>query len=442
MPPATGPRKEVDVLVVGAGVLGVTIAYWLSILYDCRILLIDQEAGVARHTSSRNTGIIHRPFYLNPETKKTFALSANLSYPLWHNLAIRYDLPWRPVGTLEVALSEDGIHQLEKYVRWGRDNGVEEAELELIDARSVTALEPEVVCKAALHSKTDVSVDFRRFTECVYRLTLNEGTVFQGGLRVSSVKPEGAHLDVSLSGGGQFASVRCRLLINAAGGGALDIAHAMGLATEYSTLNFRGEYWVVDEPFASKVRMNIYTPPRHPQFPFLDPHFVVRSDGLRQIGPNAVMVTGPYVYGGVGLRTLSNLLTRPNRPKLGLFANREFLSLVTEEWRSSLSKKVTCERVRRFIPGLDKSFLSSRGVSGVRTSVVGNEGFVPEAILVQDERSAHVLNYNSPGATGAPGYSASVVSRLRDDGQLDGFPRKPHPGEGSGWDFDEALGLA
>ena len=441
MPPSSDLRKDVDILVVGAGVLGVTTAYWLSCLYDCRILLVDRERGVARHTSSRNTGVIHRPFYLNPETKRTFALSAMRSYPLWRDLAKSYGLPWEQVGTLEVALREDDVPRLERYLRWGADNGMEQTELELLDARSVKSLEPDVRCIAALHSKTDVSVDFGRFTACVHRLALDQGLSFQGGLQVSSMKSGGAGLEVSFSSNEQLAGVRCGLLINAAGGASVDIAHMMGLAREYSTLNFRGEYWVVDEPFASRIGRNVYSLPRHPRFPFLDPHFIVRSDGMRQIGPNAVMVTDPYVYRGLGLRSIPRLLAAPKGPKLNLLRDADFLSMVADEWRTSLSKRAMCERVRRFIPGLDRRALNSRGISGVRASVVGSEGFLPEAILVQDERSVHILNYNSPGATGAPSYSASLVAKLRETGLLDGFRRKPYRAAGQTWDFDRAVGL-
>jgi len=437
----SGPMREVDVVIVGAGVLGVTLAYWLSSLYEGRILLVDRESGVARHTSSRNTGIIHRPFYLNPETKKTFAVSAKLSYPLWRALAAKFNLPWRSVGTLEVALRDNETRILEKYLTWGKDNGVEEAELELLDARQVKTIEPEVECKAALHSKTDASVDFGRFTDCVYRLALNEGLVFQGGVTASSMKSEGEALDVLFASREHLSGVRCNLLINAAGGGSLDIAHMMGLAREYSALNFRGEYWLVDEPFASRVTRNVYTPPLHSQYPFLDPHFVVRSDGLRQIGPNAVIVTGPYVYSGLGLRSLSRLFARPARPKLNLLTNTYFLSMVANEWRSSLSKNAMCGRVRKFIPSLDRRSLNSRGVSGVRSSVIGSEGFIPEAILLTDERSIHILNYNSPGATGAPSYSASIVAKLGESGLLDCLRRKPHIPAGMIWDFPRAAGL-
>jgi L-2-hydroxyglutarate oxidase len=154
------------------------------------------------------------------------------------------------------------------------------------------------------------------------------------------------------------------------------------------------------------------------------------------------MVTDPYVYEGLGLCSLSRLFAAPNGPKLGLLRDADFLLMVASEWHTSLSKRAMCERVRRFIPGLEHKALNSRGVSGVRASVVGNEGFIPEAILVQDERSVHILNYNSPGATGAPSYSASLVAKLRQSGLLDGLRRKPYHSAGRIWNFDRAAGLA
>ncbi len=442
MPSGTGPRKEVDILVVGAGVLGVTIAYWLSELYDCKILLVDKETTVAGHTSSRNTGVIHRPFYLNPATKKLFALSSELSYPLWHELAKTFGLPWKAVGTLDVALSEEDTAILEKYRVWGAENGIREEELVLLDGRSAKSLEPHVQCKAALFSKTDVSVDFGEFTRCVHRLAAKNGVAFLGGLKAASVSRVGGDaIDINFQSDGLPSRVRCKLLVNAAGGGAIHIAHMLGLAEEFSALYFRGEYWVVDEPFASMVSRNIYTPPRYPQFPFLDPHFVVRSDGTRQIGPNSVMVTGPYVYEGLGLSSVGGLLARPNGPKLNLLRDGGFLSMVANEWRSSVSKQAMCGRVRRFIPELGHRMLNSRGVSGVRSSIVGASGFMPEAVLPQDARSVHILNYNSPGATGAPAYSAMLVSRLRADGHLDEFKKKAKS-PNSIWDFDRAASIS
>ena len=434
--------ERVDILVVGAGVLGVTLSHWLSSLYDCRIGLADLAQTAGAHTSSRNTGVIHRPFYLDPRKKRVFARTSLLSHPLWERLARDGGLPWRPVGTINVAVDESEVATLEKYKVWGVENGMGASEIELLDGNAVQSREPEVRCRAGFLSKTDVSVDFGAFTRYLWRSVTSRGVAFFGGCRVSSLRHWKDGVEAELRSADGRETVSCRLLINAAGGGALDIAHALGLAREYAALNFRGEYWVVDEPFALRVSSNIYRPPRFPQYPFLDPHFVVRADGSRQIGPNAVAVPGPYVYSGVGLVELGAFLGRPVVPKARLLANRNFLSLLVGEWRSSLSKSAMCDRVKMFVPGLSTAMLRRRAVFGVRSSVVDSSGFVPEALLLKGESSAHIINFNSPGATGAPSYSAMVVHELRSDGLLDGFGLRSTPYRIPGWEFDSATGDA
>jgi len=432
-------QADFDVVVVGAGILGVTISYWLSSLFDCRIALLETAQAAAAHTSSRNTGVIHRPFYLDPVKKRVFARTSYISHPMWENLARREGLPWRPIGTFNVAAEEHEVRTLEKYGRWGLENGMEEKELELLSGEGVKRLEPEVNCRAALVSKTDVSVDFGAFTRHLWRRLASRGVKFFGGHRVVKVEEANGSAKLQASTASGSISFRSRFLINAAGGGSLELAHYCGLARQYASLNFRGEYWVVDEPFASRVKSNIYRPPQFPQYPFLDPHFVVRADGTRQIGPNAVVVPGPYVYAGIGLSKLGAFLDRPVTPKGRLLLNSDFVALVAGEWRSSLSKKAMCDRVRKFVPALSTKMLNSRAVFGVRSSVVDSSGFVPEAIQLRGEASAHIINFNSPGATGAPAYSAMVVGQLRDEGILSWLRPRDTEVSTPGWDFEMVL---
>src|SRR5439155_928136 len=87
---------------------------------------------------------------------------------------------------------------------------------------------------------------------------------------------------------------RTRFRINCAGGNSIDLAHRLGVGLEYTDLFFRGEYWEIDPAYHHLASRNVYTVPRHPELPFLDPHWIIRADGRREIGPNAVPVAGPY----------------------------------------------------------------------------------------------------------------------------------------------------
>jgi (S)-2-hydroxyglutarate dehydrogenase len=425
--------------------LGTCLAFWVSELFDLSIALVDMEDKVATHASSRNTGVVHRPFYMNPEKKRRFAWAANTSFGMWERLSKEYSLPWRQTGIVEVSTDDRSLHVLDDYVRWAGLNGMKEDEVELLDPSQVHAIEPIVKCNGAILSKTDAAVDFRKFTQCVLALAQENGVTFISGvkLRQATFMNEGdTVLDVENRRDSSRFRLDCRLLINATGGGALRLAHSMGLAKEFAELHFRGDYWkVVDPSISSRVSHSIYSVPKHTEYPFLDPHLILRQSGGVEIGPNAAMVAGPYVYDGFtggASQFASELVERPFSPKLRLFLDPGFLSLAWDEWRRSISKKAMCERVREFVPALNRRMLGSKGAGGVRNSLVDGQGFVPEVVEAWSRSSLHILNYNSPGATGAPAFSAQLVSGLIDKGYLKNGRRAGVSPHRHLWNFEAA----
>lgn len=414
-----------DIAVIGGGILGICVTTWLKELFDGNIVIVDKEPNLASHTTTRNTGIIHRPFYLNPHKKRNFARAAQTSYFLWKDWAEKKKLPWKQVGTLEVATEPEQIPILKHYLQWAKANHMQESELEVLDSKNVTRIEPEVKCEAALHCKTDASVSYSAFAYSLLDELRARNVNILTNAKVTGLREIDRGIEVSLKNHGK--PVLAKYVVNCAGGSSLDLAKMLGLADEYVDLHFRGEYWHVSQSFGERVSRNVYSVPKRQEFPFLDPHLIFRADGRREIGPNAVLVAGPNTYRGVARgpsELVSKILERPWTPKLRLFSNTEFLSLVSQEWRSSLFISEMCKRVQRFIPSLTTSKLVSKGLAGVRSNAVNRNGFVPEAIELETHFSYHILNYNSPGATGAPAYAAYTVSRLRDQGYLDHLKKK------------------
>src|SRR3989475_1704688 len=316
------PRNRImepwDVTIVGGGILGTSFAYWLANRYDGRIAVIEKEPQVAAHTSRRNTGVIHRPFYLDPVGRRVFARSSQAAYGMWKAFAAQRGLPWLPVGTFEVATRPEQLSHLEKYRTWGLANGMGDDELALLTAEDVRRLEPNVRCYGAIWSKTGTAVDYPAFTQALREEAERAGAKFLLGSDVESIDVAGDHLEIRLARGTttgrvyvdprekirvnvalQDEPLPTRFLINAAGGHSIDIAHVLGVGQEYTDLHFRGEYWEVGSEWHYLCGRNIYTVPRHPELPFLDPHWIVRADGRREIGPNAVPVPGPYTYRGL-----------------------------------------------------------------------------------------------------------------------------------------------
>ena len=304
----------------------------------------------------------------------------------------------------------------------------------LLDSNEIKQREKNVECFSGLLCKSDVSTDYSKLTQEIKKISAQNSTEFLFQKSVKSFSINDDTIQVNFT---DNSSIECNYLINCSGGNSLDIAKQFGLFESYSDLHFRGEYWIADNSYADIVKTNIYSVARHPEFPFLDPHWIKRANGTTEIGPNAVPVPTPETYDGfvtdiqTTISKLGDILTGGAKK---LFLNPDFLSLITHEFRSSISKDAMVQRVMNFIPSLEPNYFTKKGTAGIRTPVISPEGnFIPDVLEREGQNSFHIVNYNSPGATGAPAYSAFVVKRLEERGVI----QRSRKMNDSIWDFDE-----
>jgi len=401
-----------DITIIGAGILGTSLGYFLSHVTSKKILVLDQAPQVGFHTSSRNTGKVHAPFLYDPEKKRIFAKAAKTGFEMWETYSKQKNLPFKKDGVLEVALDEPGIKRLEKYMSWGEKNGLQKDDIILLDGTDVKKQEPEVSCQKAIFCKKDASVDYGVLTKNIMEDAKQSGATFLLGTRADSITDKKDFLEIKTNND----TIQTDFLINAAGGMSIDIAHNMNVRPDLTDIHFRGEYWQAEPEYQNLTKTSVYSVPKHPEYPFLDPHWIVRSDGRCEVGPNAVPVFSPYGY------TISeNIKQMPSKvlemlssgAKKMLF-DSQFLSLASGEILSSISKTVMINRVREFLPRVDPKKFRKRGTAGIRASVIDKDGkFVPDAVITQGEKSFHILNYNSPGATGALPFAVYIISQMQ-----------------------------
>ena len=424
--------KEYDIAIIGGGVLGNTISYWLSILYDLNVCVIDKEHDVAIHSSTRNSGVIHYPFYLNSKVKKNFARAAFLSHSMWKVLAEEKKIPWIQGGTIEIALDEGQHETLEKYMIWGKENGLTEEEISILDHNEIKQKEPNVECYSGLFCTKEGSTNYGLLTHAVKEFADNYGVDFLFKHNVDDVNESSNETSIIFS---DKSSLTAKFVINCSGGKSLDIAKKFGLLNGYSDLHFRGEYWVANTNIADLVKTNIYTVPRYTEFPFLDPHWIKRANGETEIGPNAVPVDSPESYDSF-IKDIPTALSKITDIVSGsakkLLLNPQFISLISKEFHSSISKSAMVERVRKFIPLVKPEDFPKRRTAGIRTPVISPDGeLISDMLEVFGRNSFHIVNYNTPGATGAPAYSAFVMKKLQENGILD----EPVQSKSSIWNF-------
>ena len=155
-----------DIIIIGGGILGTSISYFLSFLNKSKkIAVIEQASKVAFHTSGRNTGKVHAPYLYNPDKKKLFAKAAFHGFEMWEEYSKLKNLPFKKDGVIEVALNKKDTKVLEKYLKWGKQNGLKDKDIKLLNKDEIKKIEPAIKCEAALYVYRDGSADYSIFTD-------------------------------------------------------------------------------------------------------------------------------------------------------------------------------------------------------------------------------------------------------------------------------------
>ena len=117
-------EQAYDYLIAGGGIVGLTIAREVKLRYPHkRVGILEKEAGIAYHSSGRNSGVLHAGFYYTEDSLKArFTREGNqrmTEYCLHKGLKINR------CGKLVVATNEEEVKGLEELKRRGDRNGVE-----------------------------------------------------------------------------------------------------------------------------------------------------------------------------------------------------------------------------------------------------------------------------------------------------------------------------
>jgi len=232
---AAQPPRECDVVVVGAGIVGLATARELALRHDgLGVAVLEREPAIAGHQTSHSSGVIHSGIYYEPGSLKARLCVAG-ARELYEYCDER-GIPAERSGKLILATAESELGRLDELERRGRANDV--PGLTRLDAAGMAEVEPHAVGIAALHSPNTGIVDFARVAS-VYAddLRLQGGEVFTG-CAVAGVDGSDDGVVVRHAGG----TTRARAAIVCAGAWADRLARAAGAPAEPRIVPFRGAY--------------------------------------------------------------------------------------------------------------------------------------------------------------------------------------------------------
>ncbi|MFI8460886.1 L-2-hydroxyglutarate oxidase [Kitasatospora sp. NPDC085464] len=399
---------EIDVLVVGGGIVGLATAYALTgARPGLRVAVLEKETGFAAHQTGRNSGVIHSGVYYKPGSYKArFAVEGAAELVAFCR---EQGIPYEVTGKLIVATGAAELPRLAALAERGRANGIPVTEL---DRAGIARYEPEVSGLAGLHVGTTGICDFPAVATAYARLAREAGAELRPGSEVRTVARRRDGVTVGTATG----ELRCRVLVNCAGLHSDRIARMAGDETGVRIVPFRGEYYELAEHRRDLVRGLVYPVPE-PAFPFLGVHLTRGIHGDVHVGPNAVpaLAREGYDWRTVRPRDLAGTLAFPGTWRIA----RRHWRYELGELHRSLSKRAFTTAVRRLLPAVSAEDLVS-AAAGVRAQAVARDGsllddFAFAGFDPQDPRSprraVHVLNAPSPAATASLPIGREVARR-------------------------------
>ena len=364
----SGMDKELDIIIIGGGIIGTAIARELA-RYKLEVALVEKEADVGWGTTKANSAIVHTGYDPKPGT-----LMAKLNVEgarLYPSICEELDVPYKRIGSLVLTPSVDGFKTLEQLKERGKINGV--IDLEIITQDRLLELEPNIskdikgalfIRDTAITSPVELAIAFRENAE-------QNGVRFILDTTVIGFEIEDRRIRLIKTDRGYL---RAKWVINSAGIYSDEIARLAG-DDSFTITPVKGEYDLFDKEVGDIVNHIIFPLPTE------------TSKGILVL---------PTVDG--------NLLVGPNEH----ITSKEDTNVTEEGLKEILSF------AKKEVPSLPLNMIITV-FAGLRAKELRRNDFVIESSPVV-ENLINVGGIQSPGLSSAPSIAIYVTEILKDKG--------------------------
>lgn len=266
-----------DIVIIGAGVIGCSIARELS-KYNLDICVVEKNNDVAEGISKGNSGIVHAGYNEKENTLKA-KLNLEGNY-LFDGLSKNLDFSFKRNGALILAFNEDEMKKVHELKANGDKLGV--PALEVLDRNEVLNLEKNISPKVvgALYAKSSGIVSPYEMTIALGENASENGVEFKLGHKVIDIKKEDDGFILLFE---NKEIIKTKIIINAAG---LYGAFINNLINEekYEINPLKGEYCLFDKVAGGICKKTLFQVPSKNSKGILVTPTV---DGNLLLGPNA-----------------------------------------------------------------------------------------------------------------------------------------------------------
>lgn len=242
-----------DVAIIGSGIVGAACAYRLS-RFNLKTVVIEKNNDVCCGTTKANSAIIHAGYDPKPNT-----LMARLNVEgskMTQEICEKLDIPYKQIGSLVAAFSEEEAKTIEELYQRGVKNGVQG--VKVIGKDELKKLEPnisdEAVC--ALYAPTAAIVNPWEYGLAMAETAVRNGTEIMLEAEVTGIDKKENSWNIHTAKG----DIEAAYVINAAGVNSDDI-HNMVAEETFRILPSAGEYYLLDKSEGTRVSHIVFQCP-------------------------------------------------------------------------------------------------------------------------------------------------------------------------------------
>lgn len=383
-------EKKYDVLIIGAGIVGLATAYQLLKKNPkLQVAVLDKENQVGKHQTGNNSGVIHSGIYYKPEGLR--AKNNREGYRMLLDFCKQENIAYEITGKIIVATESYQVPTLDVIMDRGVKNGLDG--LKLLDIAQLREIEPHVAGVKGIWVPQAGIVDFPGVTNAYAKNVQAMGGEIHLNEKVIHVSNSSSTCQVST----QNKTYTAKLVVNCGGLYSDTLAkytHNTDLGMQI--LPFRGEYYKIRKEREYLVKNLIYPAP-DPNFPWLGVHFTRMIHGGIEAGPNAVLAFRREGYKKLDIHVgeLWETITYPGFRKMAV----KFWKQGLDEYRRSFFKPAFTKALQKLLPELQESDLVEGG-AGVRALACGKDGaLLDDYVFFDDKNVINVCNAPSPAAT-------------------------------------------
>ena len=242
-----------DVIIIGAGIIGCSTAYYLS-QYDLKVAVLEACNDVSMGTTRANSAIIHAGY--DPEPGTLMAKHNVKGAIMVRELCRRLDVPYKQCGALVVGFDDRDMETIQTLYERGIANGVEF--LKILNREQTHDLEPQLSAdvKGALLAPTSAIVAPWELALALMEVAVENGVELKLNNSVEAISQNNEVFTVKTSKG----EYQGKYVINAAGI-CSDTVHEMIGQKEFTITKTKGEYYLLDKSEASRTAHTIFQCP-------------------------------------------------------------------------------------------------------------------------------------------------------------------------------------